>query len=74
MLKPKTLRYRVNFGNGQVYDVARKAEAFRYIASLEQYAAFAFVEWQDPETGDWFRTGTNSPSDTGRKAEVLGTT
>lgn len=53
------LRYRVNFGNGQVYEPGDKRACLRYLAEIqgELYGAYAFVEWQDPETLDWFPTG-----------------
>jgi hypothetical protein len=47
------LRYRVNFGNGQVHDVESKAAAGRYITDYGD--AWSFVQWQDPQTGDWFK-------------------
>ena len=51
-------RYRVNFGNGQVhYPGATKRECFAFIAA--HCDGFAFVEWCDPDTGEWFATGTN---------------
>jgi hypothetical protein len=53
-----TLRYRVNFGNGQVHYPGDKRACFRYIGDpANDCGGYAFVEWQDPETGDWFRTG-----------------
>jgi hypothetical protein len=53
------LIYRVNYGNGQVFDAGTRADCFRHIAEMDQHRRFAFVEWQDPDTGDWFRTGNN---------------
>jgi hypothetical protein len=48
-------KYRVNFGNGQVHYPGNKRACLQYIA---QYGdGWSFVEWQDPETGDWFKTG-----------------
>lgn len=58
----RQLCYRVNFGNGQVHYAGDKKACLRYIAvdmARDQYRQFAFVEFQDPDTGDWFRTGTN---------------
>ena len=57
--------YRVNYGNGQVSDcVQTKREAFRMIANdntrNDPYAGLYFVQWRDPETGDWFNTGTRA--------------
>ena len=46
-------RYRVNFGNGQVHAAGSKGECLRFIA---QYGdGYTFLEWQDPETLEWFR-------------------
>lgn len=50
-------QYRVNFGNGQVHDVGSKKEAFRFISGYCDGSAF--VEWQDPETRDWFQLSGN---------------
>jgi hypothetical protein len=55
----KTYRYRVNYGQGQVEYPGSKAECFRFLAEHCRDCGFAYVQWQDPDTGDWFRTGTN---------------
>ena len=47
------LRYRVNFGNGQVKDVPSKAEAARALAAHGD--DYAFVQWQEPQSGEWFK-------------------
>ena len=58
-----TLRYRVNYGNGQVHYTANgtKKECFAYIASdaCETYRDFHYIEFQDPDTGEWFPTGNH---------------
>lgn len=41
---------RVNFGNGQVYDVATVAEGFRFIRETD--ASMAWVERYMPGTAD----------------------
>lgn len=51
------MRYRVNYGNGQVEYPGDKRACLRWIANLTQYQSLAFVEWRDPDTGEWFRTG-----------------
>lgn len=58
------LRYRVNYGNGQVeYPEANrhglKAACIAYIAAMDLYRDYAFVEFQDPDTDEWFACGTN---------------
>jgi hypothetical protein len=52
-----TLRYRVNFGNGQVEDVESKKAGYAVIAAMDLYQDAAFIEFQDPDTGDWFPIG-----------------
>lgn len=47
------LRYRVNFGNGQVHDLESKSACVHYIADYGD--SYSFLQWQEPETGDWFR-------------------
>lgn len=49
--------YRVNFGNGQVHYAGSKRDCQRFAA--EHGGATAFVEWQDPESLDWFRVSSN---------------
>jgi hypothetical protein len=54
------MMYRVNYSNGQVSKTFEtKHEAFAHIEAMDQYQAFAFVEFYDPGTadapGDWFR-------------------
>ena len=54
-------RYRVNFGNGQVQyvDGNTKKACYAYLANPENNCGgWAFVEFEDPDTGDWFRLGT----------------
>ncbi len=53
------MRYRVNYGNGQVWEAPSKKAAFRHIAEMDLYQEFAYVQWFDEESGEWFRTGTN---------------
>lgn len=53
-------RYRVNFGNGQVEYVPgdSRVACERYIADpANRCGAAAFVEFQDPDTGDWCQAG-----------------
>lgn len=47
--------YRLNYGNGQVQSFASKAAAFRELAGLTQYKAFAFVERYVASEGEWYR-------------------
>jgi hypothetical protein len=54
---PIRLRYRVNYGNGQVWYAPSKREAYAHIRSMDRYQEHAFVQFQDPDTGDWFDTG-----------------
>lgn len=61
-------RYRVNFGNGQASNTMSKRGAFRHLATQanDPYVRFFYVEWKDPGTGEWFRTGTpRAPIDCG---------
>jgi hypothetical protein len=48
------LRYRVNFGNGQAHYAGSKTDCVRFIGAYGD--AYSFVEWQDPDTLEWFRT------------------
>ena len=48
-------RYRVNFGNGQVHDVASPRDGYRLIKAQDAYKEYAFVEWFDALNGDWHR-------------------
>lgn len=52
-------KYRVNFGQGQVHYPGDRKACWRFIASLDNSAG-CFVEWQDPDTGDWFSTGNKA--------------
>lgn len=59
------VRYRVNFGNGQVHNVLgdTKRACFAYLAMLESGnwgVGGAYVEFQDPDTGEWFSCGRSS--------------
>lgn len=47
--------YRVNFGNGQVHYAGNKRQCQQFRA--EHGDDCAFVEWQDPDTLDWFPIG-----------------
>ena len=44
------MRYRVNFGNGQVHYAGDRESCVRYIATF----GCGFLEFKDAETGDWF--------------------
>lgn len=48
-------RYRVNFGNGQVHYAGTRAECVRFVK--DHGDARTFLEWQDPETREWFPVG-----------------
>lgn len=48
-------RYRVNYGNGQICYAGSLEACKRHITEMDLYQAYAFIEWQDWETGDWFR-------------------
>lgn len=46
-------RYRLNFGNGQVFDAdGTRAGCLRALVSIGD--GYSFVEWQDSQTGEWF--------------------
>jgi hypothetical protein len=45
--------YRVNFGNGQVHYAGSRAECERFARDYGD--GFTFVQWQDIQTGDWFK-------------------
>lgn len=49
------MKYRVNYGNGQVSSMMSKAECKRLIASMDLYRELAFIQFRDAETGEWFR-------------------
>lgn len=55
------MKYRVNYGNGTVSsETTSKRLALRQRAECfaqEKYGAYSFVEFQDPDTGDWFSCG-----------------
>lgn len=48
-------KYRVNFGNGQVHYAGNKRECQRFRAAYGD--GYTFIEWQDPDTLDWFNIG-----------------
>jgi hypothetical protein len=45
--------FRVNFGNGQIHYAGTRAACEQFIAAFGD--GFAFVQFQDQQTGDWFR-------------------
>lgn len=47
--------YRLNYGNGQVQNFSSKVAAFRELAALTQYKAFAFVERYVASESEWYR-------------------
>jgi len=51
------MTYRVNYGNGQVSHTMSKKECFAHIASQELYRGYMLVEFQDPDTSEWFSCG-----------------
>ena len=64
-MRANTLKYRINFGNGQVayLPYGGKREYLRF--AIEQADGHAYVQFQDPDTGEWFCVGSIAPS--GRK-------
>lgn len=46
------MRYRVNFGNGQVHYAGSRLDCISYIRRYGD--RYSFVEFQDSESGDWF--------------------
>ena len=63
----RALRYRVNYGQGQVSETfedrfrswdyfSAKRAALKHLAELPEPRG-AFIEFQDPDTGDWFPIG-----------------
>jgi hypothetical protein len=49
------MRYRVNYGNGQVQNLPSKKECLRHIAEMDQYREYAFVQFYTD--GEWFSIG-----------------
>lgn len=45
-------RYRVNYGQGQVWYCRSVSEAMRHIADMDLYREFAFIEARDRDTGN----------------------
>ena len=54
-MRKSHLKYRVNFGNGQVHYAGDKSACFRFRALYGD--GYTFIEWQDPQTGEWFTCG-----------------
>jgi hypothetical protein len=52
------MRYRINYGNGQIEAPATRQQAradlAHYRRSNPNAGDFAFLEFEDPDTGDWF--------------------
>jgi hypothetical protein len=53
-------RYRVNFGNGQVHYPGNRSACWRFVAAHGD--GFTFIEWQDPDTAEWFAAGNAAVS------------
>lgn len=51
------MRYRINYGNGQVDCVGCSLARCR--RELPSCGPFAYIQFQDAQTGDWFRVRSN---------------
>jgi hypothetical protein len=53
-------RYRINFGNCQVHYPGDLKACFRFIATDKADGPRPYIEFQDRDTGDWFRSKANN--------------